>query len=399
MKRKAIKRAEKTNEQNVRNVYVLGTVSFLNDVSSEMIAPLLPLFIESLGGSAGAIGIIGGLRESISSMLKVFSGYLSDKWGKRKPLVFAGYLISALFKFLLALSRSWTHIALFSSAERVGKGIRTAPRDAIIAESMPKERGRGFGIHRAMDSGGAVIGSIIALLLLWKIEFSIRMVILAAGILSFFSLLPLHFVKERKTASTDKKFHVSIGMLPPHLRKYIMVMTLFALANFSYMFFILRASNVMEEYNKVIVPVALYILFNIFYTIFSIPFGKLSDRVGRAVVVVSGYFLFSIVCLGFMVSNSMISLILLFALYGVFYAATDGNQRALIADLSPRELRATALGAFHTAIGIASLPASFIAGFLWELVGAEATFMYGAILSFFAAILLFIVDRAKSFEW
>ena len=189
------------SQMEKRNIYALGMTSFLNDVSSDMIAPLLPAFINSLGGGSVALGVVGGLRDSISSLLKVFSGYLADRWNRRKPIVFAGYLISAVFKLLLPFSKSWVHVAFFSSAERVGKGIRTAPRDAIIAESMPKRKGEGFGIHRAMDSLGAVVGSIVALFLLWRMSFEIRSVLIVAGLLSFASLIPLLRVREARVIS------------------------------------------------------------------------------------------------------------------------------------------------------------------------------------------------------
>ena len=180
------------------NILLLGVVSFLNDLSSEMFAPILPMFITSLGGAGLIVGLIGGLQDSIASILKVLSGYWSDRVGRRKIFVFSGYLTSAIFKLLLAFSRIWQHILLFVSFERVGKGLRTAPRDAIIADSMPEARGKGFGIHRALDTLGAILGGIMALVLYWFLEFGFTSIIFIAAIIAFISLSPLYFVKEVK---------------------------------------------------------------------------------------------------------------------------------------------------------------------------------------------------------
>ncbi len=386
------------SQMEKRNIYALGMTSFLNDVSSDMIAPLLPAFINSLGGGSVALGVVGGLRDSISSLLKVFSGYLADRWNRRKPIVFAGYLISAVFKLLLPFSKSWVHVAFFSSAERVGKGIRTAPRDAIIAESMPKRKGEGFGIHRAMDSLGAVVGSIVALFLLWRMSFEIRSVLIVAGLLSFASLIPLLLVREERVKSGKgvEKLGLALRSLPPELRWVVVAMTVFALANFSYMFFIMKVMNSVSVVNATITAVVFYIIFNVSYTFFAVPFGVLSDRIGRGEVISLGYLLFSAVCLGFYALSSIPAFILLFLLYGVVYAIVDGNQRALIADIAPPELKATALGAFHTTVGLASLPASMVAGVLWSSVSAGATFAYGAVMSLVAAVLL--VAATRKFE-
>lgn len=188
----------KNNSDKGKNVILLGIVSFLNDLSSEMIMPILPMFITSLGGTGLSIGLIGGLRDSITSFLQVLSGYLSDRTGKRKIFVYSGYLTSAVFKLLLSFSRIWHHVLIFASLERIGKGIRTAPRDSIIADSMPKKRGKGFGIHRAFDESGAILGTVVVFLLLWFMDFDFSRIIFIAAIISFLSIVPLHFVSEEK---------------------------------------------------------------------------------------------------------------------------------------------------------------------------------------------------------
>lgn len=373
------------------NVLLLGIVSFLNDLSSEMIMPILPMFITALGGTGLIVGLIGGLRDSISSILKVFAGYWSDKSGKRKAFVSSGYLTSALFKLFLPLSIVWQHILIFASLERIGKGLRTAPRDAIIADSIPKERGKGFGIHRAMDTSGAVAGSIVVFLLFWFFGFSFKSIILIAAILAFLSLIPLYFVKEKKREPQDINLKIGLKNLPRPLKLFILVSGMFALANFSYMFFILRAQEFFTGKLSIGIPILLYILFNISYAVFAVPFGKLSDKIGRKKVIVAGFLLFSLTSLGFAFFNSLTAFIVLFALYGMVYAIVDGNQRAYVSDLSSEELRATALGTFHTIIGLVALPASLIAGFLWQ-INPTITFIYGAVISIISVVLFIVLE-------
>ncbi|MHA1743887.1 MAG: MFS transporter [Candidatus Heimdallarchaeota archaeon] len=371
------------------NILLLGIVSFLNDLSSEMVIPILPMFITALGGSGLIVGLIGGLRDSISSILKVLAGYWSDKYGKRKIFVSSGYLTSAFFKLCLSLSKMWQHVLAFASLERIGKGLRTAPRDAIIADSMPKERGKGFGIHRAMDTLGAIAGSIVVFLLFWFFGLSFRSIILVAAVLAFLSLIPLYFVKERKRKAQNINLKIGLKNLPKPLKLFILVSGVFALANFSYMFFILRAQEFFVGRSSVGIPILLYVFFNIFYATFAIPFGRLSDKIGRRKVIVFGYLLFSLTSLGFVFLSSLPAFIALFALYGMVYAMVDGNQRAFVSDLSSEELRATALGTFHTTVGLAALPASLMAGILWQ-INPSMTFAYGAIVSA-VSVALFII--------
>ncbi len=370
-----------------RNVILLGVVSFLNDLSSEMILPILPMFISSLGGTGLAVGIIGGLRDSISSILKVFSGYLSDRTGRRKIFVFSGYMTSSVFKLLLAFSRTWQHILLFSSLERVGKGLRTAPRDAIIADSMPREKGKGFGIHRSLDTLGAIIGSILTFSLFWILNMDFRSIILVSSAFAFLSLLPLYPVKEaRMGVKRYLDLKVSLKDLPVDLKYFILISSTFALSNFSYMFLILKTQEILTGRFSIAIPILLYVFFNVFYAFFSVPFGVLSDRIGRKRVLMLGYTLFSLICMGFVSFKSLTSFTLLFALYGIFHAIIDGNQRAYVSDLSPREIRATALGTFHTATGLSALPSNLIAGILWQ-INTDLTFIYGAAVSIFSVIL------------
>lgn len=374
------------------NVILLGIASFLTDVSSEMINPILPMMIASLGGTGIIIGLAGGLREGIPSILNAVFGYWSDRIGKRKIFVVSGYASSSIFKLFLSLSKSWGQILAFASLERVGKGIRNAPRDAIISESMPENLGKAFGFHRAMDTAGAIFGSTAVLFLFWLLGLSFSQIILIAAIIAFLSLIPIYFVRETKPSIKKdlKDFPKwSLKALPKPLKLFIIIAAIFALANFSYMFFILKAQEQFEGKAAVILPILLYIFFNIFYTSFSIPFGVLSDRVGRKNVIIMGYILFALTSLGFAIFGSFASLIALFVLYGVSYAMIDGNQRAFVSELSPKKLKATGLGIFHATIGLVALPASLIAGFLWELFFPAAAFVYGSIMGFFAVALFF----------
>ncbi len=369
------------------NVIILGIVSFLNDVSSEMIMPILPLFISALGGGGIVVGLISGIMESVSSILKVLCGFWSDKSGKRKTFIFSGYLTSAFFKLLLSLSVIWQHILIFAGLERVGKGLRTSPRDAIIADSMPEKRGKGFGIHRAFDTSGAILGSIIAFFLIWHTGLSYKTIILIAAIIAFISLAPLHFVREEKKEKQDISLRLSLKSLPGSLKIYLFISGIFTLANFSYMFFILRTKESFIEEWAIGGPILLYILFNIFYALFSIPFGVLSDRIGRRWTLMIGYLIFSGTTLGFALFNSLYGFIILFPLYGIANAAVNGNQRAFASDLSTKELRATALGTFHTTIGLIALISGLIAGILWDVLSPKSAFIYSSILSLFSVLL------------
>ncbi len=383
-------KTQRRNKQ--KNILWLGLVSFFNDMSSEMIMPILPMFITSLGGGGLIVGLISGIRESVASIFKIVSGYLSDITNKRKRFVVIGYLTSSVFKLLLGFSRLWYHILIFSGLERIGKGLRTAPRDAIIAESTSAQ-GKGFGVHRALDTAGAIFGSLLVLILFWKLGLGFKSIIFFAAIIGFISLIPLYFVQETSKKKGSDRTNISFRQLPKNLRLFIIIAAIFSLANFSYMFFVLKVQSYLTGRAGIILAILLYTFFNIFYAGFAIPFGKLSDRVGRKKVLIGGYVLFLIVSLGFILAKSVIVYFILFALYGITYAIIDGNQRAFVSDLSPANIKGTALGTFHAVVGFSALPSSLIAGYLWD-IKPELTFIYGSAMSLVAIILFMFLKES-----
>jgi MFS family permease len=371
------------------NVVLLSIVSFLNDMSSEMVLPILPLFINSLGGTGIIIGLVGGLRESLAGFLKIISGYWSDRIGKRKIFVVNGYLVSVIFKVFLGLSRTWKHVLIFSSLGRSGKGLRDAPRDAIIADFAKRRRGKVFGFHRTFDTAGAILGSIIVLVLLRTWELDFRSIIFIAALIGFFALFPLNLVSEKKYEKKRISFKLSFFNLPRKLKLFMMISGVFALANFSYMFFILKAQEIIGGTANVEKTILLYIIYNIFYALFAIPLGILADKIGRKKVILFGYFLFALTCVGFLFFHSLFALVLLFVFYGITYAFIEGNQRAYIVDLAADYIRATALGAFHTITSILTFASSLFAGILWQ-ISSDYTFIYGAVMSLCSLFLFFL---------
>ncbi len=375
-----------SKDDGKKNVVILGITSFLNDFSSEMILPILPFFLTSLGASPVLIGVVGGLRDSLTSIFKVAFGYLSDKYAKRKPFLYGGYAFSALFKLFLAISSNSMAAVLSASFERIGKGMRDAPRDAMISQFMPTRTGAAFGLHRMLDTGGAILGSVAVALILMFLYLTLDQIILIAATISFLSIIPLYFVKEPAfNPMRHSKFRIALTSLPKNVLVFTGIASLFALANFSYMFFIMRAVD-----GGIIIPILLYVVFNIMYAAFSYPLGKYSDKIGKRKILIGGYILFSIVCIGFYQFESLQSLIILFMLYGVANAAIIGIQRAYVSDISPSDMRATAIGAFHTCTGLAALPSSIIAGYLWSAFSPAYAFLFGGLVAFASAVALWV---------
>ena len=377
-----------------KNVFVLGLVSFFNDVASEMIYPIVPIFLTSvLGAPVAIVGLIEGIAESTASILKVVSGWLSDKFQKRKPFVVAGYSFSAISKILLSLAFSWPFVLIARFIDRFGKGTRTSARDALIAESSENSvRGRSFGFHRALDTLGAVVGPLIALLAIHFLDNNFRLIFFLAFIPACIGiLLLLFFVKERKKeANLSPAINLSWRNLDPSFKIFLLISFVFALGNSSDAFLILRAQNLGLS---VILVVALYVLFNFTYAIFSMPAGIISDKVGPKKVLLTGFLLFSAVYLLFGLAPSSPFLWFLFPIYGIYMALTEGVGKAYISNLVPQEKTGTAFGVYQTTVGLCIFFASLIAGLLWTYIGVSAPFIFGSIMAVISAFLFVVLEK------
>jgi MFS family permease len=379
-----------------KNVLVLGLVSFLTDVSSDMIYPILPIFLSDvLHSSKVFIGLIEGVAESTASILKIVSGWLSDRLGKRKILVTLGYGLSSMGKPTLSLVTAGWQVLLVRFMDRFGKGVRTSPRDAMIADSSLKERrGLSFGFHRAMDSGGAVIGPLLAFLLLPLINKNYRTLFLIASLPAFLSVLLLILFAQEKRKTKEKTSDLTkprffsrtnwIGF-DRKFKIFVLGITIFTLGNSSDAFLFLRAKSL--NIGTIYIPI-LWLVLNLVYALISSPAGWLSDRIGRKNLILSGLFVYTLVYLGFAFANQSYQVWLLFAVYGVYYGLTNGTMRAYVADLVGEDKRATAYGIYHGAVGMTALPASLIFGWLWQSVGVSFAFCFGAGLALWAFLII-----------
>ncbi len=375
-----------------RNVFGAGLVSFFMDVSSEMVYPLVPLFLANvLGVNKSVIGLIEGIAESTASLLKVFSGWYSDKIGRRKELMGVGYAVSVLSRPLIALAVAWQHILASRFIDRLGKGIRTAPRDAIIAESSdPEVMGRAFGFHRAMDTLGAVIGPALAFFLLSAFAGDFRKVFWVSMIPGIIAVLLIVFlIKEKKKALPERheRPKLTLAHFDWRFKFFLVITTLFAVGNSSDVFLILRSQQL--GIATAMIPVV-YLTFNLVYALSAIPAGMAADRFGKKKVVLIGFILFTLIYYGFAVAASSAAAWALFSLYGLFMGLTEGVQKAFLTTIIPPDFKATAFGVYNTAIGLALFPASLIGGWLWDRVSPAATFYYGSAMAA-VSTLLFIV--------
>jgi len=379
-----------------RNLVIIGFVSLFTDLSSQMVFPLIPLYLVSIGAGAWIVGLVEGAAESTASLLKVLSGYLSDKIKCRKPFVISGYSLSTISKPLFALATTWPLVLFVRIFERVGKGIRTAPRDAIIAESIdPSVRGKAYGFHRAMDGIGSISGAVFAFLLFPILGF--KNIFLVAFIPAVVAVLFILFLKEKipKSKNPPEKtgsFKVCIKKLPRNLKLFILVSCIFSFGHFGYAFILLKARNIGLGNDT---SIFLYVIFYIVYSVFIIPAGILSDKYGRKPVLMIGYILFAVTAIGLIFTSKFYALLVVFVIYGIFYAMIDGVQRAFVADLSPPELKATAFGTFHTAIGLVALPGGFLAGIIWDKISPDVTFLFALTLTIFSLFLFMFVRNNK----
>jgi len=386
-----------------RNVFAIGLVSLLNDASSEIIYPLLPIFLaSSLGASARAIGTIEGLAESISSLLKLFAGYLSDRLEKRKLLVVAGYSVASLARPLLAFAQTWTQVLAIRLTDRIGKGIRTAPRDAMIADTVRVEqRGIAFGFHRAMDHAGAVVGPLVGYVLVIIFvanakspttgEFS--KIFLAASVPALLAVLvAIFFMREspQRASQGSEIKKLSLRGFDSNFKRFLFVLALFTLSNSSDSFLILRAMD--SGVSVALVPL-LWAAHHGMKVLSSLFGGDLSDRLGRKRLIVAGWILYAAVYAGFAFATHQASLWVLFLVYGIYFGLAEGAEKALVADLVRPEQRGTAYGLYNLAFGITVFPASLLMGTIWDWKGPTIAFLLSAIMGATAAMLLLILVR------
>ena len=382
-----------------RPVFILGIVSFLTDVSSEMVYPLVPLFLTSvLGAPVAAVGLIEGVAEGAASLFKTVGGWASDRLRLRRPLVFAGYAVSAVAKPLLAAAYVWPVALLVRFGDRSGKGIRTAPRDALVADVTPPElRGRAFGFHRAADTLGAVAGPAAALGLLAVFADTFRLIFILAFLPAVAALALIALVKERPPAPAPAgAARVAWRELGSGFYVFLGISMVFALGNSSDVFLLLRVKDVGLSNSEVVLS---YMLFNVVYAVLAMPAGIISDRLGRRSVIGGGFAVFAMVYLGFALVGRGAVVWPLFAVYGVHMALTEGVGRAFVADFVPSERRATALGLYQGAMGGMILLSSVIAGVLWAVIDPAAPFFLGAATALAAlALLLVAMPRRPATE-
>jgi MFS family permease len=386
-----------------RNVWAASLASFFMDISSEMVVYLLPLYLAGMGAPTSIIGLIEGVAEAVASWLKLFSGWLSDKLRARKWLAVAGYGLSALVKPFFLIAGSWEGVASVRWVDRVGKGLRTAPRDALVADSMaPAERGRAFGFQRAADTAGATLGLIIAAGVVWGLQANAQtlqthtfQIIVGLSLIPAILAVIALAVVARDVPITGQRDLPRFGFraLGRPFMIFMIIVGLFDLGNSSDAFLALRAQHLGVSVAGIMVMIT---VFNLIYTLVSFPAGQLSDRIGRKQVIVGGWLVYAAIYIGFALAQAGWHAWMLYAVYGLYYGLAYGASKALIADLVPEQLRGTAYGTYNAVLGLLDFPASLIAGILWQGVGAwagcgpAAPFWFGGGLALLAAVLLMV---------
>jgi len=380
-------------KETKKTIRTFALASFLNDLGSDMIYPIWPLFVTSvLGAPMSALGFIDGLGEAIVSISQAVSGYISDRIRKRKIFVWTGYLFGSLSRVGYAISSVWQHLIPFRILDRAGK-IRSAPRDAIIADISTKEnRGKNFGLLRAMDNLGAVCGIIVCILFFKLLGY--RNLFLLAAIPSVIGAsLIFHLIKEKKPADIKIYKGLSLKDLDKNFKLFLLLSSFFALGSFSYSFLLIYAKEF--GFQTAFVPV-LYLVFTAVASIFSVPFGKLSDKIGRKQVLMLSYIFWGLVCLSFIFFRSHLAIILTFVLYGLHKGALEPVQKTFVSELSPIKYRASSLGGFQMVVGLCALPASLIAGILWDKISIFMPFYFSLSLTALSIIMLIFVKENKS---
>lgn len=387
-----------------RNIWVMTVASFFTDVSTELIVHLIPLFLVNvLGARVVTVGLIEGVAETTASLLKIASGWLSDFFGRRKWITIAGYALSTIAKPFFLIANSWQIIFAVRFTERFGKGIRSAPRDALIADSIDEHhRGYAFGIHKAGDTAGAALGLLFALIIVgwWQgseltlEQATFHTAVYASLIPAILAVLILAFgIREVASTTEIAKVHLNWRGLSRPFQHFLLIVILFTLGNSSDAFLILRAQ---ERGQSVLSVMVMLMVFNIIYATIAGPATALSDKIGRRRLLLAGWLLYAFIYIGFALAQTIWHIWLLFCLYGLYNALTQGSAKAFVADLVPMQQRGTAYGLYHAAVGISALPASVLAGILWQGIGQwpgfgpQAPFIFGAILASLAAVLIIV---------
>jgi MFS family permease len=396
---------EQKNSQRLRwlgkNILSLGLVSLFTDLSTEMAYPIIPVFLkEVLKVQPLFIGLIEAIAESTASILKTFSGYISDRLKKRKFFIFIGYSLSALVKPLLAFATQGWHVLMVRFSDRVGKGIRTAPRDALIADSAKDTYfGRTYGFHRALDTLGAILGPLTAFIILTLSGDNYRLLFGLAIVPGVVAIAIILLGVREIVPEAKRVFKFSLRKLDLRLKVFLVIMVIFTLGNSSDAFLLLRARNIGVP--ATMIPLV-WLVFNIAYFLWAFPAGVLSDRIGRRKTIFFGFIIFSLCYTAFSFNHSPLIIWFIFMIYGLYYGFTEGNLRAYVADLTTSEIRATAFGVYHTVVGITLLPANLLMGFLWQKFGFQTALLLGASLSLISGLALivsgkFLAEESRSF--
>ena len=372
-----------------RNVFFTGLTSFFTDTSTKMVYSVMPLFLLSMGASKTAISLIEGIAESTASLLKAFSGYWSDKIGKNKPFMIIGYGITTLVTPLYAFVGKPVQVLFIRFFERIGKGLRAAPRDSLISGSIDKnETGKNFGFHKAMDNSGAIIGPLFAFFILSFTSLDYSDIFLLASIPAILGIITLAiFIKEAKGKKNgnNNKFHFK--QLPKRFYFFLAIIFVFTLGNSADALLLVKTAE--TGISKSYVPF-MYMIFNTVSVFLAIPIGKLSDKIGREKLIILGFFVYALVYFFFGMFNSIGIFIMLFVMYGFYSALTDGSQKSMVSDIVSKELTGTGFGLYHAVLGITLLPASLIAGLLYDNVNSNAPFYFGSAMAMLACVLMVI---------
>lgn len=375
-----------------RNVFFTGLTSFFTDTSTKMVYSVMPLFLMSMGASKSVISLVEGIAESTASLLKAFSGFWSDKLERNKPFMVIGYGITALITPLYAFVRTPFQVLGFRFIERIGKGVRAAPRDSLISASVGKnDTGKNFGFQKMMDNSGAILGPLIAAAILYFFPLDFKLIFWIATIPALLGVLTIViYIKEERKEKKDIATKPSLKELPGRFWFFLLIVIVFTLGNSTDSLLLVKTAE--TGVKQSVVPL-IYMIFNVVSVILAIPIGKLSDKIGREILIIIGFFVYSIVYFVFGRFNNLYVFLAMFMLYGLYSALTDGSQKALISDIVPKRLKGTGYGIYHAILGITLLPASYIAGRLYDTVDASMPFYFGGTMALLAMILMIFYYR------